>query len=151
MSESSSAGQRQSRNERGQMTVELAVLFPVVLVLAFVVLNAALFISECAVFDRVARDAVRVYATAPAYGEGVSQCCTNVEGAIRQVLESGHAAVEVSCEGASADLMRYTATLVYTPTLFGMGLRSDFLGVHVPALRHSVSYTVDTYKPGVLI
>lgn len=52
-------------NQAGQMTVELAVAFPVVVAVAVIAMNALLFLSECAAFDRVARDAVRVHATSP--------------------------------------------------------------------------------------
>lgn len=48
--------------ERGQMTVELAVVFPALLAVAVIAVNALLFFSECAAFDRVAREAVRLHA-----------------------------------------------------------------------------------------
>ena len=106
--------------ERGQMTVELAVVFPALLAVAVIAVNALLFFSECAAFDRVARDR-------PYLGTRVA-----VEG-----TADGHA--------------RFTATIEFSPTLFGLGLKSSVLGVALPRLEHAVSLTVDPYKPGMLL
>ena len=46
-------------DERGQMTVELAAAFPVLIIVAVIAVNALAFFSECAAFDNVFRDAVR--------------------------------------------------------------------------------------------
>lgn len=45
---------------------------------------------------------------------------------------------------------RFTATLTYRPTLFGLGMRSSVLGVPIPPLSHRASMVVDCYKPGVI-
>ena len=37
-----------ARDERGQMTVELAVMIPVLVAIAVIAMNAMLFFSECA-------------------------------------------------------------------------------------------------------
>ena len=50
-------------DERGQMTVELAAAFPVLIIVAVIAVNALAFFSECAAFDNVFRDAVRVHVT----------------------------------------------------------------------------------------
>ena len=55
--------------ENGQMTVELAVALPVLLAVAAIAVNALLFFSECAAFDVASRDAVRIHAASPAYGQ----------------------------------------------------------------------------------
>ncbi|MEG1098291.1 MAG: TadE/TadG family type IV pilus assembly protein, partial [Raoultibacter sp.] len=64
--------------ETGQMTVEFAVVFPVLIIVAVIAVNALLFFSECAAFDRVARDAMRVYAASPEYGQTPDQACARV-------------------------------------------------------------------------
>ena len=46
---------------------------------------------------------------------------------------------------------RFTATIEFSPTLFGLGLKSSVFGVSLPHLEHAVSLTVDPYKPGVLL
>ena len=72
--------------ERGQMTVELAVVFPALLAVAVIAVNALLFFSECAAFDRVAREAVRLHAASPAYGQGLEQSCAQVAQTVEQAL-----------------------------------------------------------------
>ena len=127
--------------ERGQMTVELAVVFPVLLAVAVIAVNALLFFSECAAFDRVAREAVRVHAASPAYGQGLEQSCA-------QVAQTG---TRVAVEGTADGHARFTATIEFSPTLFGLGLKSSVFGVALPRLEHAVSLTVDPYKPGMLL
>lgn len=137
--------------ERGQMTVELAVVFPVLLVVAVVAVNALLFFSECAAFDRVAREAVRVHATSPAYGQGLEQSRAQVAQTVEQALDQPYLASRVAVEGAAGGHARFTATLEFSPTLFGLGLKSSVFGVALPHLEHAVSLVVDPYKPGVLL
>ena len=135
----------------GQATVELAVVFPVLVVVAVVAVNALLFFSECAGFDRLVRDAVRVHATSPAYGQGLEQSRALVAGTVEQALDRPYVAARVVVEGADGGCVRFTATLEFSPTLFGMGMRSSVLGVELPRLEHSVSMVVSPYKPGVLL
>ena len=138
------------RNESGQMTVELAVVFPVVLIIAVITVNALLFFSDCAAFDRVARDAVRVYATSPAYGQGQDQCAAQVKSAIEAAFSQSYTETTVSAQAVSGGCVKYTSTLAFSPNLFGRGLAPEVFGVQLPKIEHSVSYVVDTYKPGVI-
>lgn len=133
------------------MTVELGVAFPALLVVALIVTNAMLFFSECAAFDREACDAIRVYATAPAYGSGQLQSCAQIEQALAREFDRPYLNVGVSCEGAEFDFVRYRATLRFSPTLFGMGMRSSVFGAVLPELVHETSLVVDAYKPGVFL
>ena len=41
------------RKTPGQMTIEFVVAFPAMIAVAFVAINAVLFFSDCASFDRV--------------------------------------------------------------------------------------------------
>ena len=59
--------------------------------------------------------------------------------------------VQVAHSSVGIDLDEFRATLVYAPTLFGMGLRSEVFGVPLPMLRHEATYVVDSYKPGVFL
>ncbi len=139
------------RLERGQMTVELAVAMPVLIIVAVIAVNALSFFVDCAVFDRVAHEAVRVYATAPAYGQDAGQSCSLVEQAIVTALDQDNVDVTVEQGSYGFDFNRYTATIVFHPTLFGLGLRSEVFGVPLPTLSHSSTYIVDSYKPGVVV
>lgn len=142
---------RRSRADSGQMTVEFAVAFPVMIIVAAVAVNALLFFSDCARFDRVARDAVRVHAASPGYGQTLADSVGLVAGDLEASIDDGRLSVFVSAEGVSAGHAKFTATLRFSPTLFGLGLKSSVFGVELPTLEHSVSMTVDAYKPGVLL
>ena len=135
----------------GQMTIELAVAFPVLVVVAAIAVNACTFFVDCAVFDRVAHEAVRVHVPSPAYRQGNAQSCALVESEIRSAVDAPNVDIDVSCGSAGYDLERFTATLRYSPTLFGMGLHSEVFGVPLPQLVHSTSLAVDVYKSGVIV
>lgn len=142
---------RRLRGGSGQMTIELAVAMPVLIIVAAISMNAMTFFSECAMFDRVACEAVRVHATAPAYGQGVDQSVALVEAEIKSQLDAPHLSVSVSHGVVAPDLDAYTATLEFSPTLFGRKASTDVFGVSLPRLKHSVRYVVDGYKPGAVI
>ena len=57
-------------DKSGQMAVELSILFPIMIIVAVVLVNALSFASECARFDREARNAIRCEASTPAINEG---------------------------------------------------------------------------------
>lgn len=139
------------RGTQGQMTVEFLVALPVMLIIAVIATNALLFFSECAAFDRVVRDAVRVHATSPTYGQSQEQSCAYVTQLIESKFEQAHLDTVVETSGGSLGHREFKATLFFAPTLFGMGMRSSILGIDLPALKHTVSYTIDPYKPGVLL
>ena len=84
-------GRRIACGESGQMTVELMAVLPVALIIAVIVVNALVFFGDCAAFDRVARNAVRVYATSPTYGAQAAQSQANVLSAVQaQACETRH-------------------------------------------------------------
>lgn len=56
------------REERAQATVEMAVVTPVLLVLALIVYNVMVFAGAVARFDRVVPDIVLAHAVAPSGG-----------------------------------------------------------------------------------
>lgn len=135
--------------ECGQMTIELMAVIPVAVAIAVIAVNALVFFGDCASFDRIARNAIRVYATSPTYGMQAGQSQASVANAIREELTSAFEVVDVSHEDVGGGLTRYVATLDYAPNLFGMGMRDSALGVQLPHLKHSTSLVVDTYKAGV--
>lgn len=137
------------KEDSGQMTVELMVVLPVAIAIAVIAVNTLAFIGDCAAFDRIARNAVRVYATSPTYGVQAGQSQASILSAIEGEMDSAFERAEVTYEGMNGGLTRYTATLDYAPNLFGLGVRDSVFGVALPHLRHSVSLVVDTYKPGI--
>ncbi len=138
-------------DEKGQMTVELSIAFPILLAVAVVAVNALLFFSDCAAFDRVARNATRVHAASPAYGQKIEQSRALIQTSIDESFDAPYLASRVSVEEVSGRHACFTATLEFSPTLFGLGMKSSVFGVDLPHLEHSVSMVVDPYKPGVLL
>lgn len=133
------------------MTIELAIAMPALIVVAIIAVNALTFFCQCAVFDRISHEAVRVHAASPAYGQGTGQSSTLVEQDIQAVLDDSNIEVSVAYCSTGFDYDQYTATLLYYPTLFGLGLRSEVFGVAMPTLSHTTTYVIDSYKAGVIV
>ncbi|WP_261429454.1 hypothetical protein [Xiamenia xianingshaonis] len=142
---------RRQAAECGQMTVELVVAFPVMLVVAVIAVNAMTFFSECAAFDAAFRDAVRVCATSPGYGEGADRACALIKGQLEGAFDAENESVSVTVEAVAGGYRRFTGTIEFRATLFGHGLRTSVFGVQLPALSHRASLVVDFYKPGVVL
>lgn len=138
------------RAQRGQMTIELVAVLPAVIIVAVVIVNALTFFSECASFDRSSRNAVRVCAASPAYGQTVADSAGMVQAMLDEGLQADNLSTEVSVEQDALGHVRFTMKLVFRPTLFGLGLRDSILGVALPALEHTEMIVVDSYKPGML-
>lgn len=134
-------------SERGQATVEFAIAFPVLVVVAVIAVNAMLMFSECAAFDRTFRQQVCVYTSEGNAGEVAAL----VQSALSEQFDAENEEVSVSSSGAGWGHTTYSACLDFVPTLFGMGLKSEVFGVTLPHLSHRSSITVDVYKPGVLL
>lgn len=141
---------RKVAERRGQMTVELCVVFPVVIIVAVIATNALLFFGYCAEFDRLARSAVRTYATAPEYGGSTGRSLQLVTDAVEGSLDASNLECEVSVDKDFRGYESYKMTLRYAPTLFGMGLADEVFGVPLPKLSHETRLTVNPYKPGML-
>ena len=157
-----SAGAGDRLGEGGQMTVELAVVTPVVIVVALVVLNLMWFIEACAAFDQAALDAVVSHGVAPAGEQSQLAAVDEVRDALSRALGREETCeVEVSAEAAgegspeatfaiSPLLTRYTCTLVYHP--WPRLLRMPGVTLEAPlALRHERELVVDRYRPGVVV
>ena len=142
---------RTLKDKKGQMTVELMATVPVVLIIGLIAVNAGTFMSECAVFDRVFCEAVRVHATSVSYGSHVQDAVNPVKEALVGQLSVKDSQVDVYIENDSLGLYQFKATLLYRPSLFGSGFREEVFGMPLPHLKHSVSYTIESYRPGVII
>ncbi len=93
------------REERAQATVEMAVVTPVLLVLALIVYNVMVFAGAVARFDRVVPDIVLAHAVAPSgEGDGGSiDASVTVQAQIQHAMEGYDLQIEVSSEqGATA-------------------------------------------------
>lgn len=135
----------------GQMTVEFVVAFPAMIALAFVAVNAALFLSDCAAFDRAFRNAVCTYAASPAYEQGFDESCDLVEAALSSSFGRENLQVEVSSSGCEGGMVVFSGFLRFEPTLFGKGSLSGAFGVSFPPLCHEERMAVSAYKPGLVV
>jgi hypothetical protein len=136
---------------------------PVAIVVALVVYNLCRFVEACAVFDRVALDAVVAQGVSPA-GEQTSAAATGqVRASIEQALGMRSCEVVVSAAGASAAsareglsfplsplLTRYTCTLRYRPWPGSFVIAGVSMGAPV-VLTHTRTLVVDRFRPGVVV
>ena len=153
---------RRPGNQSGQMTVELAVLVPVVIVVALVVVNLMEFVDACAAFDRLSLDEVIAEGVSPAGEQSIPASVAAVEDALRAALgRETRCDVEVRAERVSAGegesllsvaplLTRYTCTLVFRP--WPRELRLPGISYSAPLeLRHERTLVIDRYRPGVVV
>lgn len=144
------------------MTVELAVVTPVVIVVALVVLNLMGFVEACAAFDQVALDAVVAHGVAPSGEQSEGRAASEVRSAIEELLgREGRCEVGVRAEavgmGATSSglvmsplLTRYVCTLTYRP--WPRLLRMPGVTYEAPlALRHECELVVDRFRSGVVM
>lgn len=145
--------------ESGQMTVELAVTIPVVIVVALTIYNLGRFIQLCAAFDEVSLDAIVTQGVSPP-GE---QTVLSATGAIREQVTSAlpgddfevTVSASAPAEGGGATfslaplLTRYTCTLEYRPWPRSLAIAGTRLEAPLK-LRHERTLVVDRFKSGVV-
>ena len=136
------------REHKGQMVVEFAIVFPILIIVACVMVNALGFATECARFDRVSRNAVRTEAATPAIDENNNATLERV----RQTL-AGHFVYEN--EQTNAEIIRtegsnttFECELKWSPTLFGLAFKDDVFGIKMFELSHKNSLVVDATRAG---
>lgn len=145
----------------GQMSVELAVVLPVMLVVALTIANIMSFLVCCATFDRASMDAVIAHGISPPGIQGNLSAVGEVESSIKEVFGDGSAVeVEVSASSVSAPssllvslsphLVQFTCTMRFRP--WPRHLRIAGVTVDAPfEIVHTRSLVVDRYRPGVVI
>lgn len=149
------------RDERGQMVVEMAVVTPVMIVVAIVCVNLMWYLEATARFDRLAPDAVMAVAVSPAGGDGGSQEHAVTEALQEAMSDVRGVSVTVSAHSLWDDfssgvgftmvphLTRYECTMYYEPWPSSLTVAGVQAGV--PArLERTKSFTVDRYRSGVL-
>lgn len=150
------------REEAAQATVEMAVVAPVLLVLALIVYNLMVFAAATARFDRIAPDVVIAHGVAPAGGSDVraiSDSAGFIAAEIGRAMEGYGVEVEVTCDAVSGEgdllalagvLRTYRCTMRYAPWPAGASIAGVSLGAP-PSLVHERSVTIDPWRPGVLV
>lgn len=139
--------------------VEMAVVVPVLVVLALIVYNLGVFVSAAARFDRVAPDIVLARAVSPGEDEGAAaeivrsaledaMAGYDVEIEVSEELEEGDGPVDALISLA-APLRTYRCTLKYAPWPSTFSLAG--VEARVPAfLVHERAVTVDVWHSGVV-
>ncbi len=152
------------QKESGQMIVELAALVPVVVVVSLTIFNLMRFIEVCAVFDRVALDAVVSQGVAPSGEQTEIVAVGAVRSCIEDALSSSRCSVSVSVRDVSTCgrptrgltfpvsplLTDFVCTLTYRPwpsafVIAGVVYDSPL------ALTHTRSIVIDRFRPGVVV
>lgn len=143
------------------MAVELAVLVPVIVVVALVIWNVMRFSELCARFDRVAADAVVMHGVSPSGASGELLGVAEVRAAIEQAMGEASCEVTVSVEDVSggegralidlaAGTTRYVCKLGYRPWPGSFSIAG--VGATLPELaHHERSVVVDRYRAGVVL
>ncbi len=135
------------------MTVELAVVLPVVIVVAVIVVNAMTFFAECAEFDRVGRNAVRMCATSPSGSVELSQIAAEVESAVEESMALDADEVEVLARQVDSGHAAFELVLRFRPGLFGKSMALDADEVEVLARQvdsgHAAFELVLRFRPGL--
>lgn len=145
---------------RAQMAVELAVLMPVIIIVALIAVNVLTYASLCARFDRVSYNAVFVAGVAPTGAADAYSSVAEVKTQIESAMDADACEVEVSAENIgihegdalinlAAGTVRYVCTLSYHP----WPLRASIAGALFAApsvLKHERSLVVDCYKAAII-
>lgn len=132
-----------------QATVELAIMIPIVMIIAFIGFNVVSFLSECASFDRGFKESVACLSTSPAYGQSINDTKNDVLENLSKNINKPNITYSVNVEAINGNLWRYDGRLDMKPTLFGIELRDEIFNCKFPSMSHKQSICVDAYKQGV--
>lgn len=137
-------------SERGQMTVELAVVLPVIVVVMVIAIDCLVYIGQCARFDNLAAQRVIALANSPGSESYETEARVEaVEEALSEDFSDWDQTVEVECDSSGgADV--YRCTLSFPPWPLSASGGSLF-GTAIPAaLEHEYALAIDQYTPGDL-
>ena len=150
------------REREAQATVEMAVVTPVLVVLALIVYNLMVFSSAVARFDRVVPDIVIAQGVSPGTdddGEAVIDASDAILGELEDAMEGYGLTIEVTrSEGDGSNgtsfelvgaLVTYTCTMSYTPWPSSFTIAGIDLGAPL-TLTHERAVTIDPWRSGVV-
>ena len=147
---------------RAQATVEMAVVAPVLIVLALIVYNIMMFLSATARFDRVAPDIVLAHAASPAGADDrEGSVVGTVAAELSEAMGSYGVEIEVTCAeeessgvGSIFSLVggqrTYRCVMKYVPWPGNVVLAGVDMGAPV-VLEHVREVTVDPWRSGVVM
>lgn len=152
-----------ARETKAQATVEMAIVAPVLLVLALIVYNVMQFVAATARFDRVVPDVVIAHGVAPSGQEDaadVSDAAAEVATQIERAMDGHDVEIEVVVESDADDggggllslvggQRTYRCAMSYIPWPGDLSIAGVSLGAP-PTLRHERAVTVDPWRSGVV-
>lgn len=152
-----------ARECRAQAMVEMAIVTPVLIVLALISCNLMIFAAAVARFDRVVPDIVLAHAVSPAGmtgaagGEdatatvadqiGQAMAGYDVEITVERSVGSGEDGGMLALVGA---LHTYRCTMSYTPWPGALSIAGVNIGSPL-ALKHVRETVLDPWRPGVVM
>lgn len=145
--------------QAGQMTVELAVTLPVVVVVALVIYNLGRFVQLCAAFDQVSLDAMVSQGVSPPGEQSELSATGAIRSVVRAALPGNDFDVQVSAAGGwdgdgsgltlAPHLVRYRCVLEYRPWPRSLVIAGVRMGTPL-RLRHERTLVVDRFRSGVV-
>lgn len=154
--------------EGAQATVELAVVAPVLVVLALISYNMMVFVSATARFDRVAPDIVLAHGSSPPASEsdagaGTWGVADAVAGELERAMEGYEVEIEVEVSeggrggldgsgvlGLVGPLRDVTCVMRYRPWPQGWSIAGVELGAPL-FMEHERCVTIDPWRSGVIV
>lgn len=95
----------------GQMTMEFMAMFPLMIIVACIAVNAISFLSLCAGFDVQAKNAIRTYATSPGYGETGASAGPRIQSALDAEFSNDAVSVSVAASDGGAGMVRFLSLI----------------------------------------
>ena len=143
-------------NQSGQMFVETAVVLPIVLVIALIVINLFKFANLCAKFDRISVEQTIMCGSSYSQADS-SDASEYIAQRIKSALQDDNCDIDVVLEAKDGEMgnlvsvfQKYTATLKYKP--WPHVIRLPLVSFDTPLyLVHTSSIVVSPYKSGVVI
>ena len=149
-----------ARECSGQMAVELAVLVPIIVVVALLAFNLLRFAELCARFDRVSLDAVLMQGVSPVGEPEELGGVEEVREALAEAMGEARCEVDVRIDSAldahegltfdlAAGTTRFVCELAYRP--WPSAVEVAGVGYQAPALlRHERTIVVDRFRAAVI-
>lgn len=152
---------RALREGRAQAMVEMAVVAPVLIVLALIVYNIMLFVSATARFDRVVPDIVIAQAVSPAGESTAADVTERIAEQVEGAMGGYDVEVEIACDGEGeagegallslvGGLRTYRCTMRMRTWPGALSIAGVEMGAPVE-LSHTRKVVIDPWRPGVVM